>query len=116
MASRAMSESVYGTGGAGSLANTAAMTGPGSTMTPSSFDDRPQSRLSKRTTCSPRSANARQKSSDHAIIWAVKPITNSNVGSDVDPKVSYSISMVPTLAGTVALGMERHYPVAPYYL
>jgi hypothetical protein len=24
--------------------------------------------------------------------------------------------MLPTFAGTVALGMERHYPVAPYYL
>ena len=76
-----MSVSVYGTAGTGCCVSAAAITEPTSTSTPSSLVDRPQSRLSNRMTCMPASASSLQKSSGHAVIWAVKPMMSSRVGS-----------------------------------
>ena len=55
---------------------------------PDTCVERPLSRLSKRTTCSPRAASSRQKSSGQATICVPSPMISSAVGLDSSPKVS----------------------------
>ena len=55
------------------------------------------SRLSKRTTYSPRAASWRQKLSGQATICVPKPMISSAVGSDRSPKVSkHRVTPPPT--------------------
>jgi hypothetical protein len=96
-----MSSSVYGARtGSRNQAAASAATKFGCRRT-QIFEDRPQSRLSKRITRKPRSANPWRNASGHAIICVPSPMMSRIGGAAGSPIDSYSIVM--PLAATAVM-------------